>query len=367
MLKRLITGVFKALAAFSLMMWVSFGWAQMQDMDDDAMDNVVGQSLFTSNYVAPGASSNPSGTIGFYRITLDAQMDLNMNVNKLALGCGGVNGAGVCDIDIDKLSLTGITSGADAGPPTDFTLYRPFMEFAINNPTSPANREVVGIRFGAQQAWGLMNMGTRPAGSDNNPANHTGVNRFSGDMQAYVDNVKVPVRVCLLFCINSTATIDSNQPNAGNNIFNIRLARASSAVLDASNAVVPCSASYGMCSVALLGIQVGANLTEDMRFIHQIQVGADTNGNGKFDVGEGTNDLSISLQKQNLSWQKISAPTSWNQNNRGWWMSIPKAIMGNTTTAQVTTSIAGIAGLTLNNLDMNQVPVDNCYGALTFC
>lgn len=350
-----------------LMFGLSLSWA-MDSMDDQALDTVTGQSLFTADYVAPSASSNPSSTIGFYRLTMDAQMDLNMNIKKVQLGCGGVNGAGVCDIDIDQLGLTGIrANGADVGPPTDFTMYRPFVEFAINNPTSAATREVMGIRLGAQSAWGMMNIGTDPGAANNNPATHTGINRFSGDMQAWVDNVNIPVNVCIFLCIPTTATVNVDLPNANNNKFNVVASRATSISLDATNAVNPCSASYGICSQAILGIQVGANMNEDLRFVHQIQIGTDTNGNGKFDVGEGVNDVAFTVQKQNISWQKISSPTTWSQANRGWWMSIPKVIMGNTTTAPVSTGLGGLFGITITNLDLNQSAMDNCYGALTFC
>ncbi len=35
-------------------------------------------------------------------------MELNANIKKLQLGCGGANGLGACDIDIDHISLSGL-------------------------------------------------------------------------------------------------------------------------------------------------------------------------------------------------------------------------------------------------------------------
>lgn len=348
----------------------------LSPLSDESLSEVTGQSLFNINYVAPSQSSNPSSSIGFYRLGVAARMDINANIDKLRLGCGGVNGAAGCDISIDKLSLTGIKSnGVDAGVLTDFVMNNPFFEFAIKNPTNPALREIVGIRFGAEESWGLLNMGAGPSSLDNDPAMHTGINSFSGYMRAYVENITIPTTLCtwgsnsahtgcktfLGGCcggseLSSTnSTINSNEPNAGDNIFDIILNRGTSVALN------------NMKVKSLLNLTLTSSLNEDLRFIHQIAVGDDLNGNGLYDPGEGTNDMTISMQKENVSWQSLSSSTTWRSASRGWWMSIPKVTMGNATTNRVYADLGALFGISLTNLDMNQRPIDNCYGGLNFC
>ena len=158
----------------------------MEGLDDDSLDGVMAQaSLFAVDYIPPGGG-NPNANIGFYRLSLDAEMEMNANIKNLSLGCGGIKGAGVCDINIDNVRLTGntATSASDSGPGTSAVLTRPFFEFAIRNPGTAATREIVGIRFGAEQSKGKMSMGENP--NTNDPADDTGINSFSGDMNAVI-------------------------------------------------------------------------------------------------------------------------------------------------------------------------------------
>lgn len=94
-----------------------------------------------------------------------------MNIEKLQLGCGGINGPG-CDIDIDNLSLSGPQNCPDGRPGCSAQLTRPFIEFAIENDGTPF-REVVGFRLSAERALGLLS-----AGQNNGQPN--GINTLSG-------------------------------------------------------------------------------------------------------------------------------------------------------------------------------------------
>jgi len=354
----------------------------LERLDDEALSGVAGQSLFNSLYTASGGS-NPNGNVAFYRLMVDAQLDLNMNIHKLALGCDGPNGTGVCDIDIDRVVLTGLAgTGVDAGPPTDFTLYRPFLEFAISNPDSPSTRTVTGIRLGAAEAFGNMSLGFRPAGTDNNPANHSGINSFSGDMVAMVNNAQLPVSLCLLSAANATrtgcnfgggiplgnATINTDDPNPGDNVFNLVLRR------QGINANSPTLSPVVAVAVGFLSLH--ADFTEDLRFVHSLQMGSDTNGNGRFDAGEGTRDFYLGLQKLALTWPKVSTGNFAGAvpAEKGWWMSVPKVILGDFTGRRVYAgageaigNLLGGANVPISNVDLNQRPVDNCWGTLTFC
>lgn len=360
-------------------MQCSPSWS-FEELSEQDMGAISGQSLFTSNIINPGGS-NPNGDMAFYRLGIDAQIDINANIRRLALGCDGAGGVGPCDIDIDFLALTGMAgTGADAGPPSDFSFSHPFLEFAIRNPGSASQREIAGMRLGGE-VFGKMSLGRRPSGTDNNPANHVGINSFSGDIRAFVNNAQLPVSLCLIGSANSDrtgcnfggsipmgfATINTDQPNTGDNIFNLVLNRQGTGANSPTLSPV--------VAVALGLLSLNADFTEDLRFVHSLQMGDDTNGNGRFDPGEGTKDFFLSLQKESIRWPKVSNGTySTQAAQRGWWMSIPKVILGDFTarrvyagTLEAIGTLLGGPHVKLSNVDLNQIPVDNCWGTLNFC
>ena len=73
------------------------------ELDEQHLREAAGQALINTSYTAPGQANNPNPNIGIYRLGIEADLELNANIRKLALGCGGVNGAG-CDIDIRPLA-----------------------------------------------------------------------------------------------------------------------------------------------------------------------------------------------------------------------------------------------------------------------
>lgn len=164
-------------------------WA-MSELSDSELAEVDGQALFNLSYLAPGDAGNneSANNIGFYKLGFEAEIAANLNIKKLQLGCGGVNGAGACDIDIDNFSLSGVgnsatsntNSAADraARVQSDAILTNPFFQFAIKNPNTAATREVVGFRIGSEAASGLITFGTENISTPN------GINRFSGYMVA---------------------------------------------------------------------------------------------------------------------------------------------------------------------------------------
>src|SRR5690554_25734 len=125
----------------------------MVEMNDADMSEVTGQALMTmSKRDGIGVSSG----LDFYRAGLDAVLELNANIQKLQLGCGGINGPG-CDIDIDNLSLSGQCDSNRPG--CSAALTRPFLEFAIKNDDTKTMREVVGFRLSAENALGMLTFG----------------------------------------------------------------------------------------------------------------------------------------------------------------------------------------------------------------
>ena len=168
-----------ALISISALSYADVG---LKSLTDTEMAAETGQALFNMSYISPNDSKNQmasSTNIGFYKLGLEAELELNANIRNLQLGCGGVNGAGACDIDIKNLSLSGLPDSYDtAGNPvfnngrasTSAMLTNPFMEFAIKNPDSASLREVVGFRASAEKISALLTSGlvngTSPSSTD---------------------------------------------------------------------------------------------------------------------------------------------------------------------------------------------------------
>ncbi|MFH7808165.1 hypothetical protein ACE01U_05835 [Acinetobacter sp. BSP-153] len=177
----------------SVLITATLGLSQsyaMTALNDEELSEIEGQSLInlefqqgTNTTDAQGKTYNQSN-IGFYKLALSAEMELNANIKKLQLGCGGDNNAiraSSCDIDIDHISLSGLPDNsnytADKRAATSALITNPFIQFAIKNPTSAATREVLGFRLSAEKIKGLMTLGTE------NSATPNGINTFSGYMK----------------------------------------------------------------------------------------------------------------------------------------------------------------------------------------
>lgn len=175
-------------------------FSALQSMSDEQLSETTGQALMSLSYIAPTDAANLEAkrkdsagniigakNIGFYKLGLEAELELNANIKKLQLGCGGVNGAGNCDIDIDNLSLSGLGNSATSNTNSasdraarvgsSAVLSNPFMEFAIKNPNSASTREVVGINLSSEKAIGLLTFGQENSSSKN------GINSLSGYME----------------------------------------------------------------------------------------------------------------------------------------------------------------------------------------
>ena len=169
------------------------------ELTDQELSQTTGQALMSLGYIAPGESSNLMSTysagsnIGFYKLGLDADIELNANIANLQLGCGGANNAiraNSCDIDIKNISLSGLndTTGSGGSPTytsqqraaTDAVINNPFIQFAIKNPNQASTREVVGVQLGASAITGLLSLGT----TNSSTASLTdGLQTLSGFMQ----------------------------------------------------------------------------------------------------------------------------------------------------------------------------------------
>lgn len=173
-----------ALLAFGSLAINSSYAGTLQPMTDQQLSNTTGQALMSLSYIAPTDAVNletkRSGgdtNIGFYKLGLEADLAINANIKKLQLGCGGANGAGSCDIDIDNFSLSGASNTREGRVSSDAVLSNPFLEFAIRNPNSASTREIRGLRLSAEQAFGMLTFGQENTDTPN------GINSFSGYMK----------------------------------------------------------------------------------------------------------------------------------------------------------------------------------------
>lgn len=158
--------------------------AELVTMDDSELSAQSGQALFLMDKIVGDGTTGSTGKgqagIAFYKMGLDASVEINTNIKKLQLGCGGVNGPG-CDIDIDNLSLSGPENCAGGRPNCDAKLTRPFVQFAIENDNNLATRRIVGWRLSAESVVGLLTMGYQDAAQTDAQARN-GLNSLSGYM-----------------------------------------------------------------------------------------------------------------------------------------------------------------------------------------
>lgn len=333
----------------------------LENLDDATLSDVVAQSLFITNKAT-------NGSFDYYRLAIDAQIDLNANIRRLALGCDGAGATGLCDLDLNNVRLTGIGANdtGDSGPPKDFILRRPYLEFAVKNPNDNVQREISGVRFGAYEALGILSVGENPNINDVN--DDTGVSRLTGFMVATVTNARLTdVGVTFLgaCCVigPTTATISSHTEA-------ITLRRANTGTFSKMTATAS--------GITLNNVWLN---NEPLTNMHNITVAGDAAGTTP------TRDFYISVQKESLFWQAISTGTfngtvaTTKDGNvaipaaeKGWWMYLPGVQLPNITSNQTvristTDAIGGVFGLqvNINPVDLQQRPADNCYGAATFC
>lgn len=228
--------------------------AGMVELSDADMSNEVGQALLGMSFTAPSGAGTGATTsdYGYYKLGLEAKMELNLNVRNLQLGCGGRNGPGNCDIDIENLSLSGpangkVVSGTPAlngtptwtvgRPNTSAVLTNPFMEFAVKNPNTASTREVVGFRFSAEEILGHMTAGTINDADVNGLSTGGGIKSFSG----YIKVGQTPVTSTTQ---QSIFGVRKDQAIAGNANINLLLGSVDRAVQADVNKMTPGAPGY---------------------------------------------------------------------------------------------------------------------------
>lgn len=334
-------------------LWQATAAHALTALDDDELRQTAGQALLNITTIGTNQAGNPNTNIGFYRLGLEAKLELNLNAKNIQLGCGGSKGTG-CDIDLSNVSLTGVNPVDGEYANSSAIINNPFIEFAIRNPDSASTREIVGLRLGAASILGLLSIGTNL--DDTTLADDTGINSLSGDLNVTVTNAQLTnVGVTFLgaCCIigPTTATVESHNQS-------FILNRGTAISLTGMTAE---AAGLTLSNVNMNNIQLNN--------IHQILLASDATGTT---AGQ---DIYLSLQKENLTWQTVSTSTfGTTAAQTGWWISLPNVQIPDIVSDQSirissTSAIGGLFGgaVNINAVDLQQQPIDNCFGGLSFC
>ena len=188
-----------SIGALLVVSTLSYSDQGLTSLTDKELADETGQALFNLSYISPTDTTNlmrskningtSVGSVGFYKLGIEAEMELNANIRNLQLGCGGRNGADACDIDIKNLSLSGLPDSydntgspvfANGRPSTSAKLTNPFMEFAIKDPDKASTREVLGFRLSAEKISGLLTAGLL---NNATPSSVDGIQSLSGFMR----------------------------------------------------------------------------------------------------------------------------------------------------------------------------------------
>lgn len=400
----------------------------LKSLSDSELSEVQGQALMNLTYTDPSKanSSMASQNIGFYKLGMEADVELNANIKKLQLGCGGVNGAGGCDIDIDNLSLSGISDTREGRVGSSAKLTNPFVEFAIKNPNSASTREMMGFRLSAEKVLGMLTLGEENSDKPN------GINSLSGYMKikdttgtgytaarnmSYADtgqSIDGNVKTSFLF-IPLTLGFKSTDYNLALNSAKADIFLKGTTVSGNRMSSVNLN-GYANINQLDFGGQLGAslNITAGLLTLQKQVTGNITGLKANISVDENlgyihkiplNNPFSLSLQKQNIWWNGAATTAQ-----RGWWMSFEDSInigdvtpekkidITNDVLKQVVGPISnyitnnpvscallnciGGSSLAVGNVNLpntsvkfplkdlqlkNQTFAPNCYGTLKFC
>ncbi|WP_336931739.1 hypothetical protein [Acinetobacter bereziniae] len=396
-------------------------------LNDSELSEVQGQSLMSLSYIAPNDSVNKmrGQGVGFYKLGLEAELELNTNIKKLQLGCGGMNGAGACDIDIDNLSLSGILDTRLGRVGSSAKLTNPFLEFAIKNPNASSTREVVGLRLSAEKVLGLLTAGTENSDLPN------GINSLSGALKIRA-TTGTGITAARPMTFNDTGMLINGkiqllgsliQPNFDTNNYNLQLQSTSASLFINSKTLTGTRlTSAKLTGTAIIdNLNFGGNIVASVKLPLISWVPLNINANGyisglkaDLDIDENlgyihklplNNPFSLSLQSSQVHW-----PGAEYAANRGWWLAIEDEIdigkiipknpinVTNDILKQVVPNISNyltnrppscplgsclIAGLNIGEVNLSSsrplfFPIKdlplatqnfapNCYGSLKFC
>lgn len=379
----------------------------LQPMNDEEMAaiNARGALFVADKILGTAADGSSPSAFTYYRMGLDVELAMNMNIDRMRLGCGGSNdqlftagaNGGTCDISLDYLRFMGRSGNQPGAAVTsDFVINRPYVELAIKNDGTRNSREVVGVKIGFKSADGMLSIGRTYADGQTNVENgavcgggafgappasrdldcHSGVDSLSGYMRIEASgngHIYATAGNDADLCFGNTAnTADPCGPadTVYQSLWGTRMTKA--LLYD-----VPLKL-YNKNGLLLPDTGQG-DIDESLRFIHQIVLNKAL-----------TKDFFISFQRERVDYPIFDQSAPYDTDgesgaggnsrfsktaNTGWWMNVPYAAMLDVNAGNVCLntldSIAALAtiseGVNIKDLSLGQQPADNCYGATTFC
>lgn len=360
--------IVKKLLVFTVLMLGSPFAMALAPMNEAELAEVTGQALLAADRIVGVTGSNHT----FYRMLLDAKLEMNLNIDHMQLGCGGYNEAttpNACDVDIEYLRLMGLGGGQpgapQAGDPVTsmFKMVRPYLELAVKNDQDPTLREIVGIKVGSALTEGFMGMGrydTTLPGCDPSAVDgagaffcHRGVNRLSGNLNIRMEGGAYGC-FALFGCTadpnpenqDLVATFDQVIP-----FYGTRLNRVM-AQIDATSEDT--------------GLTVASNVNQHLRMAHGMAINPSA-------AQYSQDDFFMSFQRESVRWPTYNKFSGGNliysrAANPGWWMNVPLAELTGLKAYGVEADGGNLfVAVDLIDAEIGQRPPDNCYGSLTFC
>lgn len=359
----------------------------LQEMSDGALASESGQgALFFSDKIAPTGTAGSATDFTFYRLGLNTDLEFNLNIDKLQLGCGGSNEnliANACDIDLDYVRFMGRSGTAPgAAVISNFLARRPYVEFAIKNDSIGTQRDIVGFKIGFESADGMLGIGRTYANGQVNVEHGGTCDTGAGDgagalacnsgIRSVSGNLNLELSANILagttlgdqkICFGNTATADhaNCDGNAGNNSNTdikdpFYTSVSGTRMTDVTIADIPAYVWSG----SLDGTTAAADLKESLRFIHQILLDSSQ-----------SKDFFISFQREQVAYPKYDKSGYAATTNTGWWLNVPYAAIMNASASVDLGLLDALSalgeGANMTNVALGQIAPSNCYGSSNFC
>ncbi len=140
----LLSSALLTLSSFSFAM-TSANDIGLVALEDGELNEVRGAALFDISQTID------SNGVQFMRFLVNARLELNANIGEVKLG----------DPANPDIWLQDVTLSGGSGPTSKATLVRPFLEFAMKNYNIPEQRQLIGLRIGAEGGSGVMGVGSQ--------------------------------------------------------------------------------------------------------------------------------------------------------------------------------------------------------------
>jgi hypothetical protein len=394
-------------------------FARMEVVADDELSDITGQLFFADKIVSSGTVHGIANNFTFYRLGLEADLRFNLNIDKLQLGCGGFNegvALNACDLDVDFMRFAGFS-----GPGSDFLLEFPYLEIAVKNDGDRTRREVAGIKIGAATAEGILGIGRRYSSGQRNQewgringldcttntsstqddgrrlACSSGANRMSGFLIGEMSaNGRITDYGGADVCMGWTVANTSDRCGIGQRMFlafsGTRMDRIGVYARGEELRLENCG-----FTLSLLGCpDANFKLSQSLRMLHEVKL-TSTDPSPGFAGPRITRDFFLSFQREriaypiynqsqpyattgpppraslyNHTWE--SQTSAWSAPaNTGWWMNITYSDLRDLSAGELqlgglSDALAALgAGGTLQDLNLGQVPLKNCFGTAVFC